>query len=131
MSYQVSWFQEPRILYVRYYGKLTAEDIHEANSQALIHLDAATTPPVHTLVNVIDMTELGFVFKDVLKDEAVINVSSHKKLGWVVYFNKQNPIYTFMANVVGQSYEEKVKFLDTEAEAVSFLQRIDPTLNPA
>lgn len=127
MAYEVSWYRENIVMGVRYFDDLLAEDIYQANAKVLEELEKAQDR-IHVLVNVIHLGKLAFNFQEVMYNETVAKVSAHKKLGWVIYYDKKNPLYNFMASVVGQSYEERVRFYDTEAEAVAYLKKADERL---
>jgi hypothetical protein len=120
MSYNVKWHKQDRVLYVTYTGKVTAEDIEQANQQVLEELEKAAHT-IHALVNVVGMTKVDFSLQEVMASEVVSAVSGHPTLGWVIYFNKKNPYYNFLASIVGQNFGERVMFLDSEEEAVAFV----------
>lgn len=121
MAYRVEWYKEAHIFYVTYRGNLTDEDIVAANTSLLPHLEASPHP-IHALVNVVGLGHLAVNFMQSLKSEILAQVSAHPRLGWVLYFNKANPIYVFMASVNAQRHDERVRFFDSEAEVLAFLQ---------
>lgn len=124
MSYTVEWYLAGRIDYVTYSGVLTDDDIITSSSVMLPFLEASPHP-IHALINVTGLTELAVNFAKSINNEVIAQASSHRKLGWVLYFDKANPVYMFMASVKAQTHNERVRFFDSEEEALLFLESVD------
>lgn len=127
MFYDVRWYKEPILLYVRHEGVLTPDKIVRAEETVLNFLfDARQT--VHIMIDVTRMTGVDCNLHDIEKLDIVKRVGTHPYKGWLVCFDSQNPAYAFMATVVGQRLRDNVQVVDSETEAVEFLRKLDPRL---
>jgi hypothetical protein len=55
---------------------------------------------------------------------------NHPKLGWIAAYNVGNPLLSFIGNMILQLFNVHYRILDMEAEALDFLNSIDPSLPP-
>src|SRR5688500_12459959 len=115
MAFDVSWLQEDRAGFMRYLGTLSLDDVEAAYSQFSDYLDTAARP-VHLVVDWTQHQELNTSLQVILGSEAVQQAIRHPKLGWVVYFDKENPAYNFIASPIGQNAALRVRFCDTQDE---------------
>lgn len=127
MFYDVRWYKEPVLLYVRHEGVLTPDKIVRAEETVLSFLHD-TRHRVHIMIDVTRMTGVDCNLHDIEKLDIVQRVGTHPRKGWLVCFDRKNPAYAFMATVVGQRLRENVQIVDSETEAVDFLRRIDSRL---
>ena len=127
MFYDVRWYKEPVVLYVRHEGVLTPDKIVRAEETVLSFL-LDTRHTVHIIIDVTRMTGVDCNLHDIEQLDIVQRVGTHPRKGWLVCFDSQNPSYAFMATVVGQRLRERVQIVDSEAEAVAFLRNIYPRL---
>ncbi|PJF43615.1 MAG: hypothetical protein CUN55_08230 [Phototrophicales bacterium] len=124
----VVWYEENRVLFVQHEGVLTHEKVTHWNAIAADLMDAV--PPsvrkVHIILDATKVTAVDLNLKTVLADPVVQRLVQHPKYGWGIYVgNKRNPLYMFFASVIGQKFNEDIKFFDTELEAVEFLRTQD------
>ena len=127
MLYDVQWYKEPVVLYVRHEGILTPDKIVRAEETIFSYLHDARRP-VHVMVDVTRMTGVDCNLREVEQLDIVQRVSEHPRRGLIVAFDNYNPAYTFMATVAGKRMRDDVQVVDSEREAVEFLRHVDNRL---
>lgn len=124
----VAWYEVHRVIFVQHEGRLTQEMVSRWNSLAADLMDTAPehVRKVHIILDTTHVTGVDLDLKAAMENPNVKRLVSHPKYGWGIYVgNKRNPLYMFLASVIGQKMNESLKFFDTEAEAVDFLRNQD------
>jgi hypothetical protein len=124
MAFDVSWLEENRFGLMRYVGTLSLDDINGAYGEFNRYLTTAKRP-VHLVVDITELEALNTSLTEILGSAEVQYASSHPKLGWVVYYNKENSAYNFIASAIGQNSDLRMRFCDTQEEALQFLEEVD------
>lgn len=120
MPVEVKWHQEGHIIYNRFYGDVSFDDLQESNrlcNQMVV--DAPTK--IHMIVEITEMdsfpTQLS-QFGDVIK-----MLSSTPNIGATMIVGA-NRIARFVTNVVSQLARLEFRMVDTMAEAEAILNRV-------
>ncbi len=124
----VVWYEEHRVLFVQHQDTLTQAKVSLWNGLAADLMDTVpdSVRKVHIILDATRVTGVDIDLKAAMADPAVQRLVNHPKYGWGIYVgNKRNPLYMFLASVVGQKLNESLKFFDSEAEAVEFLRTQD------
>ena len=128
MPYEQSWLIEHEAAHIKLIGDVTAEDIEASVMEMVQRLDNSNRHLVHMLVDMREVTSHPTKVKVISQASKV--VLSHPRLGWILFYGNLNQFTRFLAGVVMQLARTRCRFLDTPAEAVEFLQRVDQSLKP-
>ncbi len=123
MPVLVTWYIEHRVVYARYYGEITVEEMKENNAQLETHLDAAEAP-AYILADARDAEKFPFSMS-ALWD--VATGKPHPKLYWSLNVTPQR-MQRFIATLLSQFNRVNSKQFATMEEALEFLQRLDKSL---
>lgn len=126
MPYSISWYIENEIIYSRFTGETTPEELQEqlADLKRLI----ASSP--RELVHVInDSREV----EEALSPKATLDVIRKsgfpERLGWTMVITKQSSLHKMAAALATSLFKIRTRFFDTVDEAQAFLKDIDSTIN--
>lgn len=128
----VIWYEENHVIFVQHHGVLNQAKVISWNQAAADLMDAAMgiSERVHIIVDATQVTSVELDIQTILNESHVLRLTEHPLYSWGVYVgNKQNPLYVFLASVIGQKLNESVKFFDTEHEAIEFLRTQDIALS--
>ncbi len=126
MPYEIRWHQDKRIIHGRLYGVVTLDDLSQWTPEILRYVQMGDAP-VHLLADLHDIEKFPMsisALKSVLQREV------DPKMGWVVTLGGPSALMTF-SYVLARLFKVNLRVADTMSEAVSALQSVDPTLNPA
>ena len=125
MAVTVSWLFPQRVVFVRYNGQVTLDDVQAQVRQTEAAL-AEGEPPVHF---VIDTT--GIDKYDLSLSEIRAAFPGHDpKIGWTVVYGP-NRITRFFASILMQLVKSQFQFVESHDEALIFLAHNDQRLaNP-
>lgn len=120
MPYQISYHIDKRIIYHRFYGTVTIDDIRRGNEDA-IQLIRQGLPPVHDIVDASDVTKLQFTLRELLESTSFFK---EQNLGWMILVGG-NPLVRFFASVLGQVGAMRFRIADDNQEALRTLRKVD------
>lgn len=123
MPQQTVWYQPNRVIYQRYNGNLTAEDLSHANvniRQLLQH----GQPPIHLIVDALNVTQIPLNLKTIQESS---NLSHDPNLGWMVVA-VNNPLFRFFTSALSQIARAHFCIVASREEALATLMRLDGTL---
>ena len=132
MPYNLMWLMENRVLYIRYFGVFTREDLEnslaestEMRTQANA-INGENGPLVHTVSDVLQMEgqEIG-----VTDAQQQLRAMRNQRVGWSVYVS-DNRARRFMAALGHQFAGMRYRAFGNLPVALAFLQEADPTLPP-
>ncbi|MBZ0301675.1 MAG: hypothetical protein K8J31_18150 [Anaerolineae bacterium] len=121
MPTETRWEVPKRVIYTRYFGNMTMEDIVAVISDLERYLEEGI-PLVHTIMdvgevetypNLLELTRLKFKQND--------------RQGWTIFVGAQG-VARFAASVTSQLAGSRFRLFDTFEEAVAFLNEQDDTL---
>jgi hypothetical protein len=120
MPYELSWYDAEKIVLSQFYGVLDIDGFHNFYVEMIDNYIEVGSPPVHVMA---DATHLEQVKPQVLELIKTIRKERHPNTGWVVVYGT-NKYIRFLASVVFQMVDIKVRFTADEAEATNFLQEM-------
>ena len=86
-------------------------------------LDNTQAPLMHGIYDLSETESLPSA-KDLIK----LKSGSHPRVGWLIFIGINNKIMKFFVSVAAQSFNIRLRFMDTIEEALTFLQDVDSTL---
>lgn len=130
MPYDVQWLVPDRVMYVRYIGVFTRDDLYAYLEKSLAMRDEANErlgvggPLVHTLTDGRDMVKNEMELKDV---QSSLRSLRHQKVGWSVFVHESR-LNRFIVSIAHQLVGVRHYICATMDEAVKFLRDNDDTL---
>ena len=130
MPYKLTWLVENRVLYVRYFGVFTREDLENSLAESVAMRDQANVvngddgPLVHTVSDVLRMEGQTVGLTDA---QQTLRALRGQRAGWSVYVS-DNRAQRFMSAVGHQLAGMRFRSFNNLPAALAFLQEADPTL---
>ena len=125
MTFEMGWLEPGRVVFVKFRGEMTVEEIHEESQQLIEYLDNGASPLVHSLV---DLTTLdNFPINVGVLNRATVDSLRHPRLGWTVLITDNRMVKYLGAMVTGLSGVRYRTFTSLN-EALTFLNEVDSTL---
>lgn len=128
MPVEINWYSPQRVIFVRYTGNISADEMQYLAQNALAMLESA--PPdimlVHSLYDFSALEKMPLNLK--LASDTAAPAYSNPRMGWVAAYGLGNVYVKYLAQMVGQMFKLRYRFFDTQEEAVQFLQSVDMTL---
>ncbi len=126
MAYEVQWYIEKQIQYVRFWNELTIEDFRAELEVSRKMMDTSDRPLVHVIIDVNDVTKsIG------LKEMAMVMAGRepHPRGGWTILVGQKDAMMKFASSVGRQLLKLRQRNFDTVQEALDFLRDIDANLD--
>lgn len=126
MPYNIAWYVEKHVVYVRYWDKLTADEF-----QAYLrrvereYLDYGHSALVHIIVNTTEATSLPTL----QQLASGIGKEIHPKSGWMVTLGDIHPTTKWIGEFASRLFKFRYRNFRTMPEAVTFLKEMDPTID--
>jgi len=124
MKLYLDWLIPNRVVKVAMVGDMTPDDFAEFDAQVISYIEQGAQP-VYILA---DLTQMGNVQGNPLTIKNNVTHLEQEKLGWVVMYGGNRGI-RFIATMVFQLANQRVRFLPTYEDAVQFLMEIDDTIS--
>ena len=124
MPYSLDWYIPSQILFNRYYGVMTEEDLRKSMVQIEASMKASTMPFVHVIIHVADITE-NLPLPTILK---VMKDFPTQRGGWVLNVGTQSRITKMLISLGSQVANTRSRAVDTLDEAFQFLRDVDNTI---
>lgn len=123
MGYAVNWLYPPRLVLIQYLDKVVKDDILNQTETLAQVLDESGQAPVHLIVDLSDVVEIGLGLSD-LKSVAT---KAHDSVGWMAVI-APNPVFRFFASIGIQISRGKYRVFANRADALKFLIEQDQSL---
>lgn len=129
MPYEVSWYQNLRVIYWRIWGQVTLEDVAQMRNDQQKLLSEGTTL-VHTISNITDVVNFP---TDLRQLKEALDGVNHPHLGWILVVGTTSPLKRFVTTTVAQIVipNVRLRMFNTIEEAVEFLKHVDETISVA
>jgi hypothetical protein len=124
MSATASWYQPGRIVHVVIEGDLTLDDAETVN-QVVTQYIREGQPPVHLLV---EATRLGKFPLDLKRFPKLTGYLHEPNLGKMAVITSQGALTKFFASIITQAAHIEMKLFDKLDDGMTFLRRVDITL---
>lgn len=127
MPIEKSWLQPDRVIFQRYVGTVTLEDLDESQRLSTSWLETGT-PPIH---HVVDMSTVEEYPKSLSQFKNTLYSIRDPRLGWVIII-ADRPVVRFLASIIAQIVvpQGRLKLFDTLDAGLRFLAEQDSTLAP-
>ena len=123
---QVEWVIEGYVYRVRHFGVITIKDLEVGYAASASFLNQAERS-LHILVDFLNVDDYLPTPEEIRKLPNIYPTTQHLRRGWTVYYGS-NDLYRLISTVISQDYEIKHHWCESEAEALAFLQTVDPDL---
>jgi hypothetical protein len=102
---------------------LTKEELQQYDRDFYAVIEASPYPLVHSIYDYSELKGLP-----PLKDLTNLKVGHHPRAGWTIFTGAKNVLFKFLVSTTVQFFKQRIRFADTNAEALAFLQSVDSTL---
>jgi len=126
MPIRGGWYIKGRVQITEYRGVISDDEFLKAadHPDLIATIEASPAPLVHFIFNADAVTRMPS-----LRVGGKPAIASHPKVGWIVVVRRtQNPVFKMIASILGQMTKLRVRFVNSEAEAIEFLHYVDSTL---
>jgi hypothetical protein len=123
MPVEVSWLVPQRIVYERFTGEVTVQDIRQ-NSELVAPLMAEGIPLIHTIIDVSDITAHPGI-NDIRNSTSM---EIYEGEGWRILVGA-NAVARFVGSIILQIMQRRFRAFSTMDEALQFLDDQDDSLD--
>lgn len=128
MPVDIEWFLENRIVLVHFRGVISLEEIVEAANMTNEYVEKCDAPLLHTLHDASELKQLPHNLKAIR--DATQDGFNQPKVGWIVAYEVHDKLVAFLGNVTMQLFRVRYRLVNTQPEALDFLNAVDSTLPP-
>ncbi|MEZ4671877.1 MAG: hypothetical protein R3E39_28570 [Anaerolineae bacterium] len=126
MPYTVEWYIEYELVFARYLGAMTPDELHECLLKMKAFMDSSPRSIIHAISDVGDVVEAVS-----LKESLPIlrAVGRHPRAGWSVSIRERS-LLVKMGSALGASlFNLRYRSFGTLDEAITLLKEMDESLN--
>jgi hypothetical protein len=120
MPVQINWYIPERVLLATYSGDVSREDILKQYQDGIKLCDSVSSPCVHMIVDLADMTS----FPKTISDYKGTFGEKARNAGWVVLVG-DNKIVRLLSSVVTNLMKLNFAYVRTLDEAIQFISQRD------
>lgn len=124
MPYELSWLLDKRVIHLRAFDILTAQE-YETSADELLSMFDDGIAPVHVVVDHLDVDEIK-LSPTLVKD--LIFPNQHEASGWTILV-AASKLATFSISMITQLNNVSIRTCDTLEEAMETLQRVDNSIS--
>jgi hypothetical protein len=128
MSITLEWILERRVVRITYSEVITFDALADASKQLQNYTNQSDGYLMYCLCDVGEVTKVQLNLKAVI--DATQFLANRPRFGWTVLYHMRNPKVRLIADAVLRFFKVHYRIVDTEAEALAFLNAVDPTLPP-
>lgn len=122
MPYTTEWMTPQRVIFVKGHGSITADEVERLGAE--LNKEVLTgVPLVHVIIDATDVE----AFDIGLAEARAIKLDKQLMVGWVILVTPDR-MMRLIATIVMQVLNQRIRFVKTMDEAVSFLTGNDDTL---
>lgn len=126
MPYTVNWYIKDEIIYVRYSGAVTADELHQSLIAANKLIDVSPRDFVHAINDVGDVTEPVSI-KDSMR--IVREVGNHPRTGWTLTIRTQSNLLKMGSGLGASIFKLRYRAFDTLDQALHHLKQFDQRIS--
>ncbi len=123
VSGSVTWLVEGKLLLFNSWGKVNVNELKEMDHRIGAMLESSTAPLVHGIHDHSRAEHIPSA-KDLMK----VKSGNHPRVGWLIIVGLDNKLMKFFVSATGQVFGLRLRFMNSVAEALDFLQDVDSTL---
>ena len=126
MPFSARWYIKNEIIYTRYWGVTTAEDLRNCLRQTKAFMDESPRSIVHVICDVGDVA-VPIPFKDTMR--VVREEGPHEKAGWTVNIRERSTLVK-MGSALGSSiFKLRFRAFSTLEQATAHLKFFDSAIS--
>lgn len=123
MPTKLTTIVEGQVIFFPTWGVLTKEELQQYDQDYYAVIEASPHMFVHGIYDYAELHGLP-----PLRDLTNLRVGKHPRVGWTVFTGAKNVLFKFLVSTTVQFFKQRIRFFDTNAEALAFLQSMDSTL---
>jgi len=126
MTIDISWQQPRRVIYERFYGTITIEEMTAIQQEFIRYLNDGDAP-VHAIIDLGGVRDFP---KSLTQIRQGLVTTGTTQLGRVVLVTGKNPLVKFISSVISQLILKNAQYAlcDSLDEAVRILRDRDPSV---
>jgi hypothetical protein len=124
MPHSIKWYVEGQIIFVRFQGVMTVEDVQKCLDSVLPFYDQAASAQVHNLIDVRYITS-SLSQVELIK---LIQKTPHPRMGWTVQIDPNQTLIRHLTNVLSQLFSIRSRSFNSFDEGLTFLASQDETI---
>jgi hypothetical protein len=109
MAYSVDWYIKDELLYARFSGKVTAQDMRECLLKEKVMMDSSPRIQIHVITDVGDVVD-PLAFKDAIG--VVREVGDHARVGWNLTIREKSLIVKMGAALGASIFKLRFRSFD-------------------
>jgi hypothetical protein len=122
------WFLEKRVLLSTFSGELSLADLTRSTEEIRAAIDQSEGQFLHCIGDLGGLTKIPTNLKAVT--DATQGAMRHPHFGWMIVYNMPNQVIKFFGDIATRFFQVRYRVLDTQHEALDFLNQVDSTLPP-
>jgi hypothetical protein len=123
MPWRIVHLVENHLALTPLWGKFTLDELHQYDAVAIASLKFVDLPLIHTIYDCTALESLP-----PLLEMSRLQAARHPKIGWVIFVGVQNDMLRFMFSMTTQLFRQRLRFMESHAEALRFIAEVDTTL---
>ena len=125
MAHSITWYIEPRVLYVAFTGQVTMEDIQQVNQKALDRMSCTDTR-VHVIAHFTQIERTPLNAAQMRKTGSLLD---QPNFGWMILVTT-NPAVRVVGNLISQIMTRtRSRILPSMDEALALLKDLEPDID--
>ncbi|GEM_PF-2404494 len=125
MPIDTSWLLEDRVMLIEMSGDLSLDDMRQGTLYSLDALNKTN----HQIHQIIDLSQVKSLPNNIAEFAKIAQpANEHEMMGWVIVYGVQNKLIKFIATMTGHISKTQLKIVDSQAEAIDVLKRIEVLL---
>ncbi|MCA0458081.1 MAG: hypothetical protein LCI00_29210 [Chloroflexi bacterium] len=126
MPYQLDWYIENEILYSRYFGTVTPDDMQACLQKAMEMIESSPREIVHSINDVGDVLEAVS-----MKDSMTIlrKVGTHPRAGWSFSIREKSRLIKMTGAMGSSLFKLRYRAFETLEEALEYLKGFDQNIS--
>ena len=122
------WFLEKRVLLTTFSGELSVAELTASTEEIRAAIDQSEGQFLHCLGDLGGVTKIPSNLKAIT--DATEGAMRHPHFGWMIVYDMPNPVIKFFGDIATRFFQVRYRVLDTQVEALEFLNSVDSTLPP-
>ncbi|MBE2270608.1 MAG: hypothetical protein IAE80_20390 [Anaerolinea sp.] len=123
MPIKSTWLVKGHIIFAVSWGEVTPDEFAATEAPMQQFLNNAEADFLHVVVD-------HSLLESLPRFQQMIQRAwgTHPRLGWVIFYGVQSSVLAFQSSMTAQLLKVRLRFVDTLADALTYLQQADNTL---
>jgi hypothetical protein len=122
MPFSASWYIQNEIIYTRYWGVVTAEDLRNCLIETKAFMESSPRSIIHVISDVGDIIE-PVPFKDTMR--IVREVGPHPSAGWTLSIREKSTLVKMGSRLGSSIFKLRFRAFDRLDQAIAHLKFFD------